>query len=124
VKTAEVLPSDGFALLKQFSNPGIIGKPMFEVSQEARCVSAMAAIGQGIVYPESLLTTIHKTCILEELQMLGNSRLGDSQHGLDLADAHHPFLQHFEKPYPVRIGQCLHDLDELLHSPSPYIASW
>jgi hypothetical protein len=54
--------------------------------------------------------------ILEHSQVFGHSWLGQVQRRLDLTNTHHPMLKHFDNLHPTRVGQGLHDLDELFHN--------
>ena len=77
-----------------------------------------------VVDPQAVFLEFHKTGILQDLQVLGNAGLGDLKGFPHLADAHGLVLKHLDDLDPVWIGESLHHLDKILHSPTHHIPFW
>src|SRR4030042_3594628 len=90
---AEILPPDGVTLFEQVAYSGIVGEPVHQVPQETRRIGAASSVAQEVVHPQAVFFPPHEPRILQDLQMLGDGRVGDPPRGLDLADAPHPLLK-------------------------------
>jgi len=88
---------------------------VFEISQHRRGIRAAAAIVQPIVDPQPVFPGVQKACRLQDLEVLGDRGLSNSQGSLYLAHAQLATLEHLHDLDPIGVPQCLHDLNEVLY---------
>jgi hypothetical protein len=110
---ADFLSSNIREPFNQFFDFRRIFEPVPEVSHETGYIWGFHPVRKVVVHPEPIFFVIDKSCFFKYLQMLGNAGLRYLKGLPDLADAHHPVLEHLNDLDPVWIGQGFRNLDEI-----------